>query len=101
MGDSKPNDYGVSARFEVGDRVRVWRILKSPAGTVEKIIDADKFPIKYEVRYMYLDGTYFTEVFDANELTLIDRRWDSTSCNCQTSANEHLRWCNRFYGIKV
>jgi hypothetical protein len=100
MVDAKNNPYGINAQYEVGDVVRIWKILKHPKGVIKSVVDPMAFPIKYWIRYTYFDGSEWEECFDATDITMVERRYDSWKCNCQTGSEHHERWCNRFSIVK-
>lgn len=90
----KPKNPNDKAKYEIGDTVRVWRVLKNPIGRILDIIyDPIKQP-KYSVRYEYFDGRYFTEDFEASELTLMER-YRKVECSCGSNSSRHLDWCNK------
>lgn len=93
MRDPKLNEYGMAPLYEVGDTVKVWPIYKNPTGTIERIVDANAFPIKYVVRYKYHTGDVFIDEFASEDLTLIEKPYNY-HCNCQTKSEMHLSWCN-------
>ena len=95
MRNQKPNEYGQTPLYEVGDTVKVWPIFKNPVGTVERVVDENAFPIKYVVRYRYHDGDVYVEEFAADDLTLVERI-DKHYCNCKTTSDRHSAWCNRY-----
>lgn len=95
--DERGNEYGFKPKYHFGDRVRIWVVYKRPVGTVTAVVDPNTFPIKYMVRYTYEDGREFHEEFEADQLTLFDKRFD-TDCNCNARDNRatrHDRWCSR------
>lgn len=94
MRDPKVNQYGISVRYEIGDRVRVWPVFKRPVGTIEAVVDPNAYPIKYLVRYTYCeDNRIYVEEYSSQDLTLVDKRY-STTCNCQSVSGTHAKWCN-------
>lgn len=95
MSNPKGNEYGQKPQYTVGDRVRIWPIHRNPIGTIEKIVDAESFPIKYLIRYEYFAGGWYTEQFDEGDLTLYERIY-TYNCNCQTGSERHATWCNRY-----
>lgn len=96
MRNPKGNEYGVKPKYDAGDRVKIWLIYKNPIGIVEAVADENSFPMKFRVRYNYPEtGTEFVEDFEAQDLTLIERKYTWAACNCGTESGKHSRWCNR------
>lgn len=96
MSNPKGNEYGKLPQYEPGDSVRIWPIHKNPIGLIERIVDADSFPIKYMIRYTYFEGGTFLEQFGEDDLTLYERR-STWGCNCKTCSERHSDWCNTIY----
>jgi len=95
MKEPKSNAYGMTPKYEIGDSVRVWSVLKNPVGTIEYIVDPEASPIKYVVRYQYHDGRNFVEEIAQDDLTLVERR-SNFHCNCKTVSDVHAKWCYRY-----
>lgn len=83
--------------YEIGDEVKIWVVFKNPVGTVRERANPGEYPAKYVVQYRYEDGSYFTETFDAEDLTLIKRHALSfkIGCECGSNGTGHSHWCPR------
>lgn len=97
------NDFGEKVKFEVGDKVKIWRIFRNPVGTVEAVrVDPEKKPIFYLVKYIYPDhGTEYVEEFESSELTLHTRRSTMYSQVCECGSDKfksprHSTWCPKY-----
>lgn len=90
----KPKNPGEKPKYDIGDRVKVWRILLQPTGKVQDIIYDSVKPPKYVVWYEYFDGRYFTEEFEAGDLTLVER-YNKNVCSCGSNSSRHSDWCNK------
>lgn len=95
MKNPSKDDFGVVFKYDVGDKVRVWRVYKSPVGTIDSIVDENAHPIVYVVRYIYEDNRLeYVEKFESQDLTLVERKYGSYRCNCKTGSGNHASWCN-------
>lgn len=80
-------------KYEVGDKVRVWKVLKNPTGRVQNVFE-EKGVTKFTVYYEYHDGRMFTESFEGCDLTLVEK-YSKASCNCGSNSSRHSDWCNK------
>lgn len=80
--------------YGLGDRVRVWKVLRRPLGRIQEIFEKSGL-FEYEVRYEYHDGRYFTEVFESVDLTLYER-YDQLKCTCASNSNIHKDYCFKY-----
>lgn len=81
-------------KYEIGDKVRIWKVLKNPTGRVQDVIEDTKGATKFNVYYEYHDGRYFTEIFEATDLTLVEK-YSKKNCNCGSNTSRHSDWCNK------
>lgn len=80
-------------KYEVGDTVKIWTVLKFPTGIVREVI-SDKTGVFYQVSYDYYDGRYFSEKFAGTDLTLMEK-YSRKNCNCGSNSSVHRDWCNK------
>lgn len=89
----KPKTQVEKPKYGIGDKVRIWRLLKNPTGRVQDVAE-DKGITKFNVHYEYHDGRWFTEWFEGGDLTLVER-YEKTQCNCGSNSHRHRDWCNK------
>lgn len=91
----KPKPPKTGFRYEVGDRVKIWTVLKHPIGRVLDVkVDDHNHVLEYTVSYEYHDGSYHSEEFGGVDLTLVERS-SKSNCNCGSNSHKHLTWCNK------
>jgi hypothetical protein len=85
-------------RYDIGDRVRIWAIVENPVGTIMRIEEDPVLPVKFEVNYIYRDGTQYTECFTIEQLGLSEKSSGYIQrCTCglkfTSSGGKHSDWC--------
>jgi hypothetical protein len=84
-------------KYEVGDRVKIWKIFGYPVGTVSRYIEETD---RYLVDYLYQDGTPYSEEFDRVDLALFEKgTWVRDKCQCgllkAPSGGKHADYCHK------
>lgn len=89
----KPKDAGF--QYEVGDKVKLWTVYKHPSGRVLDVKTDDLgYVLEYTVSYEDHGGTWRSEEFKAQDLTLVERT-SRKDCNCGSNSHRHSDWCNK------
>lgn len=69
--------------YDVGDKVKIWKVFGYPIGTVRENLDDGA---KYKVEYMYQDGHWYTEDFEKSDLALSEKSYLHDKCQCGVSS---------------